>query len=74
MNYTVLGWQDLDERKLLQGCLGLAERQRHEKNHSLNNIKEKEKANSRTKKWKNNLGRWVRRWRKKYKNSKETQR
>ncbi len=50
MNYTVLGWQDLDKRKLLQGCLGLAERQRHEKNHSLNNIKEKEKANLRTRK------------------------
>lgn len=44
MNYTVLGWHGLDKRKLLQGCLDLAERLRREKNHSLNNRKKKEKS------------------------------
>lgn len=44
MNYTVVGWQGSDERKLLQGCLDLAERLRREKNHSLNNRKKNEKS------------------------------
>jgi len=44
MNYTVVGWQGSYERKLLQGCLDLAEKLRCEKNHSLNNRKKNEKS------------------------------
>lgn len=55
MNYTV-GWQGLDERKLLQGCLDLAESARRERNHSLNNRKKNEQAKLRTRKWKEMKG------------------